>query len=33
MSAKNRPDDIMQLLNDMFYEFIPIISKYDGTVG
>lgn len=32
LSARTNPDDVMQLLNDMFYEFVPIIRRHDGTV-
>ncbi len=32
LSATMEPDDIVQMLNEMFAIFIPIIFKYDGTV-
>lgn len=32
MSAMMEPDDIMQMLNEMFGVFSPIIFKYNGTI-
>ena len=32
LSAAMQPDDVVQMLNEMFGVFIPIIFKYDGTV-
>ncbi len=32
-SSQQNPNDILQLINDMFHDLVPIISKkYDGTV-
>lgn len=32
LSEKLEPDDVVQMLNDMFGVYIPIIFKHDGTV-
>ncbi|HEY7675678.1 MAG TPA: adenylate/guanylate cyclase domain-containing protein, partial [Candidatus Methylomirabilis sp.] len=32
LSATMQPDDVVQMLNEMFGVFIPIIFKHDGTV-
>lgn len=32
MSAKMEPPDVVRLLNDMFYEFVEIVFKYNGTI-
>lgn len=32
LSATMEPPDVVRLLNDMFYEFVEIVFKYNGTI-